>query len=60
MTATMKPRQIFSSNPAEIQVGGQWYSIGTVTLIGSRKWTIRDTDGAAIVQCSGNDSFTVR
>jgi len=60
-TATMKPRAIFSSKTiTEIEVGGEWHALGQMSLIGSSKWTIRNSAGDVIVRCSGIQAFQVR
>jgi hypothetical protein len=56
----MKPREIFKTKQSEINVNGEWHTIGSLSLIGSRNWTVRDADGNVIVRCSGNAEFEVR
>lgn len=66
MTRTMKPRQIFTEAYAgqltSIEVDGVWHNLGreSLTLIGTRQWTVRDADGTVITRCSGNTEFRVR
>lgn len=60
MTQTMKPRKFWNLTNREILIRGTWHRLGACTLIGSRNWTIRDTDGNVLDRCSGNTAYEIR
>jgi hypothetical protein len=59
-TQTLKPRKFFNMTGREILVNGTWHTLGTVSLIGSRDWTIRNEKDEVICRCSGNTEFQIR
>lgn len=58
-TRMMKPREIFNAQPRRIRIDGKWSELGTISLIGAKEWTIRDTAGNVLARVSGNTQLEV-